>query len=58
MTVLARVPRELVTGQLAAAPALVEGMLQDVPPLPGGVDSLDEAQGVSFVEGLTAMLTG
>src|SRR4029077_15106910 len=36
--VFARIERKLIRGQLAAFPALVERMLQDVPALPGLVD--------------------
>jgi hypothetical protein len=38
VTVFARVEGELRRGQLAALPALVERVLQDVPALPGLVD--------------------
>src|SRR4030095_8024358 len=40
--VLACVVRQLVAGQLPAAPALVERMLKYVPALAGGVDPLDQ----------------
>ncbi len=38
MAVLARIERELLTAQLAALPAFVEGVLQDVPSFPGFID--------------------
>ena len=39
MPVLAGVEGELLPGQFAALPTLVEGVLQDVPALPGLVDT-------------------
>ena len=48
--VLAGVVREFAAAQLAAAPALVEGMLEDVPARTRSVDSLDQAQGGLLVE--------
>ena len=38
MAVFARIERQFLTAQLAALPARVEGVLQDVPALPGFID--------------------
>jgi hypothetical protein len=42
VAVLGRVPGEVVSRELSAAPALVEGVLEQIPPLARLVESLDQ----------------
>jgi hypothetical protein len=51
MAVFAGVCGQLLTAELAAFPPAVEGMLEDVPALPGGVEAIDQLHGDPSVEG-------
>jgi hypothetical protein len=57
VTVLACVVRELVSAELTAAPALVEGVLEQVPSRSSGIESVNKFHRGSFRREGKAMLT-